>query len=149
MAMDFEALREGMAAAVPFNTHIGLEIREIGPGYAIVRLPADERLLNHVGSQHASGLFSAAEAASGGAFIAAFAERMAELRPLTTKAEIAYSKLATWPIDARAELPNTDGLLAAVDADGVVEFEVPVTLTNADGETVATAMVHWHVRKTA
>ena len=74
---------------------------------------------------------------------------MAELRPLTTRAEIAYSKLATGPIDARAELPNTDGLLAALDGDGVVEFEVPVTLTNADGETVATATVHWHVRKTA
>jgi acyl-coenzyme A thioesterase PaaI-like protein len=145
--MDYAALAEGMAAAVPFNTHIGLEIVEIGPGYAIVRLPDDERLRNHVGSQHASGLFSAAEAASGGAFMAGFGERLAELRPLTRRAEIAYTKLATGPIDARAELPDVDALLATIDTDGKVVFDVPVTLTNADGETVATATVEWHVRR--
>jgi acyl-coenzyme A thioesterase PaaI-like protein len=145
--VDYEALRDGLAAAVPFNAHVGLEIREVGPGYAIVRLPDDERLRNHVGSQHASGLFSAAEAASGGAFMAGFGERLAEFRPLTTRAEIAYAKLATGPIDARAELPDTDALLATLDADGRVVFDVPVTLTNADGETVATATVEWHLRK--
>jgi acyl-coenzyme A thioesterase PaaI-like protein len=147
--MDYDALRDGMAAAVPFNTYVGLEIREVGPGYAIVRLPDDERLYNHVGSQHASGLFAAAEAASGGAFLAGFGERIAELRPLTTRAQIAYSKLATGPIDARAELPDTDALLATIEAEGKVVFEVPVTLTNAGGETVATATVEWHVRKNA
>jgi acyl-coenzyme A thioesterase PaaI-like protein len=147
--MDYAALAEGMAAAVPFNTHVGLEIREIGPGYAIVRLPDDGRLHNHVGSQHASGLFSAAEAASGGAFMAGFAERMGELRPLATRAEIAYTKLGTGPIDARAELPDTDALVATLDADGKVVFDVPVTLTNAGGETVATATIEWHVRRNA
>jgi acyl-coenzyme A thioesterase PaaI-like protein len=145
--VDYEALAEGMAAAVPFNAHVGLEIREIGPGYAIVRLPADDRLHNHVGTQHASGLFAAAEAASGGAFMAGFGERLAELRPLTRRGEIAYAKLATGPIDARAELPDVDSLLATIEADGKVVFEVPVTLTNTDGETVATATVEWHVRK--
>ena len=147
--MDYAALAEGMAAAVPFNSHVGLEIREVGPGYAIVRLPDDERLRNHVGTQHASGLFSAAEAASGGAFMAGFAERLAELRPLASRAEIAYTKLATGAIDARAELPDVDALLATIDANGKVVFDVPVTLTNADGETVATATVEWHVRKNA
>jgi acyl-coenzyme A thioesterase PaaI-like protein len=147
--MDYEALAEGMAAAVPFNGHLGLEIRELGSGYAIVRLPDDQRLQNHVGSQHASGLFAAAEAASGGAFMAGFGERLAELRPLATRAEIAYSKLATGPIDARAELPDTDALLATLDADGKVVFDVPVTLTNGAGETVATATVEWHVRSEA
>jgi acyl-coenzyme A thioesterase PaaI-like protein len=147
--LDYAALAEGMAAAVPFNNHVGLEIREVGPGYAIVRLPDDERLRNHVGSQHASGLFSAAEAASGGAFMAGFAERLAELRPLATRAEIAYTKLATGSIDARAELPDTEALRATLDSEGKVVFDVPVTLTNADGETVATATVEWHVRRNA
>jgi len=145
--MDYEALREGMAAAVPFNAHLGLQISELGPAYAIVRLPDDERLRNHLGSQHASGLFAAAEAASGGAFVAAFAERLAELRPLATRGEIAYSKLATGPIDARAELPDTEALLATLEADARVVFEVTVTLTNSDGETVATATVEWNVTK--
>ncbi len=147
--MDYEALRAGMAAAVPFNNHLGLEVAELGPGTAVVRLPDDERLRNHVGSQHASGLFAAAEAASGGAFVAAFAERMGEIRPLAANAEIAFTKLAQGPITARAELPAADALLAALDADGKVSFPVSVELTNEAGETVATATIQWHVRKTA
>jgi acyl-coenzyme A thioesterase PaaI-like protein len=147
--MDYDALRAGMEAAVPFNRHLGLEIIELGPGTATVRLPDDEGLRNHVGSQHAAGLFAAAEAASGGAFVATFAERMGEIRPLAANAEIAYTKLASGPIDARATLADGAGLLERLDADGKVEFPVEVTLANADGETVATATVQWHVRKTA
>ena len=83
-----------------------------------MRLPDDERLRNHVGTQHAAGLFAAAEAASGGAFVAGFADRLAEIRPLAASAEISYTKLAKGPIDARAELPGTEGLLATLDARG-------------------------------
>ena len=147
--MDYEALRAGMAAAVPYNNHLGLEVVELGPGSAVVRLPDDERLRNHVGSQHASGLFAAAEAASGGAFVAAFAERMGEIRPLAANAEISYTKLAQGPITARAELPDADALLAQLDADGKVSFPVAVELSNEGGEPVATATIQWHVRKTA
>jgi acyl-coenzyme A thioesterase PaaI-like protein len=147
--MDYDALREGMAGAIPFNKHLGLEIIELGPGTATVRLPDEEGLRNHVGSQHAAGLFAAAEAASGGAFIATFAERLAEIRPLASNAEIAYTKLANGPIDARAELAGGDELVEHLDADGRVSFPVEVTLTDAGGETVATARVQWHVRKNA
>jgi acyl-coenzyme A thioesterase PaaI-like protein len=144
---DFEAIREGMSAAIPFNRHLGLEIVELGPGAATVRLPDEEVLLNHVGSQHAAGLFAVAEAASGGAFVGTFAERLAELIPLAASAEIEYTKLAKGPIDARAELNGGEDLLAQLDAEGKISFPVEVTLTNADGETVAAATVHWHVRK--
>jgi acyl-coenzyme A thioesterase PaaI-like protein len=147
--MDYEALRAGMDAAVPFNRHIGLEITELAAGTATVRLPDDEGLRNHVGSQHAAGLFAAAEAASGGAFVGTFAERLAEIRPLASNAEIAYTKLASGPIDARAELSGGGELVERLDADGKVSFPVEVTLTDAGGETVATATVQWHVRKNA
>ncbi len=147
--MDYETIRRGMAAAIPFNTHIGLEVTELAAGRATVRLPDDERLRNHVGSQHASGLFAAAEAASGGAFVGAFAERLAELTPLASAAEIRYEKLARGPIDARAELADGDELLGRLEAEGKVAFPIEVTLTNADRETVATATVQWHVRKSS
>ncbi|HEY8001969.1 MAG: DUF4442 domain-containing protein [Vicinamibacteria bacterium] len=147
--MDYDALRAGMAAAVPFNLHLGLEVTELGPGTATVRLPDDEGLRNHVGTQHAAGLFAAAEAASGGAFVGTFAERMGEIRPLASKAEITYTKLAKGPIDARATLAGGDGLIERLDADGKVSFPVEVTLTDGDGETVAAATVQWHVRRNA
>ncbi len=146
---DYDAIRQAMEAAIPFNNHVGLEIAELGPGGASVRLPEDGRLLNHVGSQHAAGLFAAAEAASGGAFVGTFAERLGELTPLAASAEIRYTKLARGPVDARAELSGGDGLLATLDAEGKVSFPVEVTLTDSGGETVATATVKWHVRKNA
>lgn len=147
MGLDYEALRAGIEAAIPFNRHLGLEVAALGPGTATVRLPADERLLNHVGSQHAAGLFAAAEAASGGAFAGAFAERLAELTPLAAAAEISYRKLAKGPIEARATLAGADEMLATLDAEGKVSFPIEVELVDGDGATVATAVVRWHVRK--
>ena len=92
--MDYEALRNGLNGLIPFNKHVGLEYVEVGEGRGVVRLPDGEHLHNHVGSQHAGGLFAAGEAASGGAFAAAFAEHMAGLTPLAKSADIAYLKLA-------------------------------------------------------
>ena len=147
--MDYDALRAGMAAAVPFNKNLGLDITELGPGTATVRLPDEDGLRNHVGTQHAAGLFAAAEAASGGAFVGTFAERMAEIRPLAASAEIKYTKLAKGPIDATATLAGGDALLETLDADGKVSFPVDVRLTDADGNEVAAATVQWHVRKSS
>jgi len=146
VAVDYDAIRDGLPAAIPLVGYLGLEYIELGPGVGVVRLPDDERLRNHVGSQHAGGLFSVAEAASGAAFVAGFAERLGDITPLASSAEISYTKLAKGPIDARAELDGADDLLAALDADGKVSFPIDVTLSNGDGETVATATVQWHVR---
>jgi acyl-coenzyme A thioesterase PaaI-like protein len=148
--MDYEAVRQGMEQAIPYNRYLGLEVAEVGDGRGTVRLPQDERLHNHVGSQHAGALFSAGEAASGAAFVGAFAERMGEITPLARTAEISYLKLARGPITASGALGGEKSdLLARLDADGKVEFPVEVELTDADGNTVAAMTVHWHVRKNA
>src|SRR5918996_1103660 len=102
--VDFDAIAKGMSIAVPFVGHLGIEIVEVGPGEAIVRLPSRPELTNHVGSQHAGALFTAAETASGAAFVGAFAERLGEVTPLARRAEISYEKIAKGPIKARAKL---------------------------------------------
>ena len=148
--MDFDALRAGLSQAIPLNQHLGLEIVEIAEGRGVVRLPDDERLRNHVGSQHAGGLFSAGEAASGGAFVGAFAEHMANLTPLARSARIEYLKLAKGPITATATLAGGAGpLLEQLEADGRVQFPVQVELNDEQGEEVARMTVEWHVRKNA
>jgi acyl-coenzyme A thioesterase PaaI-like protein len=86
--VDYEALKAGLQQAIPFNNHIGLEVAEVGDGRGVVLLPDSEALHNHVGSQHAGALFSAGEAASGAAFVGAFAERMAGITPLARSARI-------------------------------------------------------------
>ncbi len=146
--MDYDALRAALADGVPFNGFLGLEVAEIADGRAVVRLPDDERMRNHVGSQHAGGLFTAGEAASGGAFLGAFAERMADVTPLARSARIEYLKLANGAITATATLPGDKAeLLATLDADGRVEFPIDVELTDESGAVVATLVVDWHLRR--
>ena len=145
--MDYAALASVLQQSVPLNNHLGLEVAEVGPGLGVVRLPEDGRIVNHVGSQHAGGLFTAGEAASGGAFIGAFAEQLAEVTPLAERAEIAYRKIARGPITATARLEGADRLVAELAEAGVVRFGVPVELTDAEGTVVADMTVHWYVKR--
>jgi acyl-coenzyme A thioesterase PaaI-like protein len=146
--LDYEAVRAGLEAAIPYNRHIGLQVAEVGEGRGVITLPEDDRLHNHVGSQHAGALFSAGEAASGAAFVGAFAEHMGNITPLARSADISYLKLAKGPITATGTLQGTtEELLSALEADGKVEFPVKVDLADANGNTVAEMTVNWHVRK--
>jgi acyl-coenzyme A thioesterase PaaI-like protein len=146
--MDYEALAAGLNEIVPFATHVGLQVEEVGPGTARVTLPDGAERSNHAGSQHAGALFTAGEAASGGAFAGAFAERMGEITPLAEKAEIAYTRIARGPITACATLRGaSEELLAELDSQGRVRFPVAVELTDGDGQLVAEMTVDWYVRK--
>jgi uncharacterized protein (TIGR00369 family) len=144
---DFDAIAAGMSEAVPFARHLGLEITSIAEGEAVVVLPERPELGNHVGSQHAGALFTAAETASGAAFVGAFADRLGEVVPLAKSAEISYEKIATGPIEARATLgiPAAEAL-AALDSEGKVVFPCAIKMTDGEGLEVATATVDWHVR---
>jgi acyl-coenzyme A thioesterase PaaI-like protein len=146
--MDAEMVRSGLQEAIPFNKYVGLEVLEVGEGRGVVRLPDDQKLHNHVGSQHAAGLFAAGEAASGGAFLGAFFERVAEVTPLAKAADIEYLKLGKGAITATATLEEDKRqLFERLDADGKIEFPVRVEMTDGDGNVVATMTVHWHVRQ--
>lgn len=144
---DFELIAQGMTQAVPFAAHLGLEVVEVAEGEATVVLPERPELTNHVGSQHAGALFSAAETASGAAFVGAFAERMGDVTPLARSAEIDYRRIAKGPIEAKGRLgvPKAEAL-ATLDREGKVEFACEVTLSDGAGTEVARATVHWHVR---
>jgi len=145
--VDFDAIAKGLAMAVPFAAYLDLEITEVGPGEATVVLPRKAELNNHVGSQHAGALFTAAETASGAAFVGAFAVRMGDVTPLARSAEIDYEKIAHGAITAKATLGmDAAAAIATLDEEGKVEFPCEVELTDKDGQRVATATVHWHVR---
>jgi uncharacterized protein (TIGR00369 family) len=144
---DFDLIAKGMSQAVPFVGYLGLEITEISEGEATVLMPERPELLNHVGSQHAGALFTAAETASGAAFVGAFAARMGDVTPLARSAEIAYEKIASGEITAKAKLGvDAAEALATLDAEGKVEFRCEVEMSDKDGQRVAWASVDWHVR---
>src|SRR3954462_12454303 len=165
--MDFDAVAAGLNQAIPFNRHVGLVVEEVAPGRGVVTLPDGEHLHNHVGSQHAGGLFSAGEhlhthvgsqhagglfsageAASGGAFLGAFAEPLGGLTPLAKSASIDYRKIARGPVTATGTLDaDVEALLASIESDVRVEFPIEVEMTDGEGNVVATMTVHWHVRR--
>jgi acyl-coenzyme A thioesterase PaaI-like protein len=146
--VDYEAVAAGLNQAIPFNRHLGLVVEEVAPGRGVVTLPDGEHLHNHVGSQHAGGLFSAGEAASGGAFLGAFAEHLGGLTPLAKSATIDYRKIARGPVTATGTLDaDVEALLASIEYDGRVEFPIEVEMTDGEGNVVATMTVHWHVRR--
>jgi acyl-coenzyme A thioesterase PaaI-like protein len=148
--VDFEALRAGLAGAIPFNNHLGLVLVEVAPGRGVVKLPDRPELHNHVGTQHAGGLFAAGEFASGAAFLGSFAEQLARVTPLARSAQIDYRKLARGEITASARLDEpVAGLLEELEKDRKVEFGVEVGLSDAGGNVVASMTVDWHVRLNA
>jgi acyl-coenzyme A thioesterase PaaI-like protein len=144
---DFDAIALGMTQAVPFAGYLGVQVTHVAEGESTVVLPERPELTNHIGSQHAGALFTVAEAASGAAFVGAFAARLGEIAPLARSAEISYEKIANGPIEAKATLavPAAEAL-ATLDADGKVVFPCEIELTDASGQRVATATVQWHVR---
>jgi uncharacterized protein (TIGR00369 family) len=144
---DFDAIAQGMTQAVPFAGFLGIEVTSMAEGEATALLPERDELKNHVGSQHAGALFTAAETASGAAFVGAFAERMGDITPLARSADVAYEKIAKGPIEARATLGMPkDEALSTLNREGKVEFPCEVVLTDAAGTQVASATVRWHVR---
>jgi acyl-coenzyme A thioesterase PaaI-like protein len=148
--VDFEALRAGLAGAIPFNNHLGLVLVEVAPGRGVVKLPDRPELHNHVGTQHAGGLFAAGEFASGAAFLGSFAEQLARVTPLARSAEIDYRKLARGEITATARLDDAvAGLVEELEKDGKAEFSIEVALTDSGANVVASMTVDWHVRLNA
>jgi acyl-coenzyme A thioesterase PaaI-like protein len=146
--VDYTAVAAGLSQAIPFNIHLGLQTTTLGEDHGVVMLPDDERLRNHVGSQHAGALFGAGEAASGAAFVGAFLDIMGDITPLAESAEIAYKKLAKGEITATARFgEDAAALKQKLSEEGRIRFPVEVEMTDAEGNLVAEMTVRWYVRR--
>jgi acyl-coenzyme A thioesterase PaaI-like protein len=143
-----DVIRGALATAIPFNGHVGLEVVEVRPGSCSIRLPDRPELRNHLGTAHAAALFAAGEAASGGAFGAAFADLLVTgALPVVRGAEIRFRRPARGAIVATATVPDADALGAQLQADGRVDVPVEVEMRDVDDEVVATMAVAWLVKR--
>jgi acyl-coenzyme A thioesterase PaaI-like protein len=145
---DLEPLRAGMEQAVPFNGHLGLEIVEVAVGRGVARLPDNEALRNHTGSQHASALFALGQAASGAAFAATFVRDLPALELAPDAATINYKKIPRGVLTATGVLgSDPQELHDELEREGAVSFSVDVSITDGAGDVVADMTVRWNVRK--
>ena len=133
--------------AVPFARTLGITFTSVDSTSAVAVLPDDPRLHNHVAGPHAGAMFSLAETCSGAVVLAAFGGVLDRAVPLAVRACIAYQKLAMGTVTATATLarPAAD-VIAELESGTRPEFDVVVTVANADGKQTAEMTITWTLR---
>lgn len=143
----FEIIQQQLGQAVPFARHAGVNLTHVEAGLARAELEQTGTSVNHIGTQHAGALFTLGETASGGAMAGVFADRILEVRPIAGEAHIRYARLAKGRITAEARVAGTrDSLIATLEREKKVAFDVTVVLSDAEGKEVATMRVSWTVK---
>lgn len=143
----FEIIREQLGKAVPFARHAGVKLSHVEQGLARAELEQTAESVNHIGTQHAGALFTLGETASGGAMAGVFADRILSVRLIAGEAHIRYTRLAKGRIAAEARVVGArESLVAALERDGKVSFDVTVGMTDSEGREVATMRVSWTVK---
>ncbi len=152
MSIDVAALAAGMTQTVPFVGTVGVTFLDValdgsGGVRAVLALPDEHRLHNHVGGAHAGAIFTLGETASGAVVLAAFGDQLSRATPLAVRAEIAYRKLAMGEVRATARLGRPVAeVVADLDAGRRPEFEVTVEIATVDGTVTAEMGVLWTLR---
>lgn len=143
----YEMIRAMMSETVPFARYVGVELLEVGDGFAGGRLVQQHDLSNHIGTIHAGALFTLAETTSGAAMAGAFVDMIAQLRPVAAEARIVYSKLVRGTVQCKATTSEpAEELRRRLREEHKVVFDVLVEVINEDEQPVATMTVSWNVR---
>jgi len=147
VTMDFQALADGLTAAVPLVSTLGMEYVELSPTRAVVRLPDRPELHNHVGGPHAGVQFALGETASGALIITNFMDLMDRMTPLAASADIRYVAVAKGDVTATATVEvDRDTIVAELDAGKTPKFVVNVAISDESGETTGEMNVRWALR---
>ncbi|MEM6373840.1 MAG: DUF4442 domain-containing protein [Pseudomonadota bacterium] len=143
----YDLIRTHMSTVIPFANHVGVDLQEIGDGWATAALDQREETSNHIKTQHAGAMFTLGEAASGAALGGALAPVLLEVRPVAAGARISYQKIARGRLvaTARTDTPGAS-LLATLKDVGKVAFAVEVDIRDDTGDTVVSMTVDWHVK---
>lgn len=144
--MVYEKIRQQMMSSLPLVNLLGIKIEEIGPGHARVVMPADPKINNHLGSQHAGAVFTLAETASGAAMAGGFADLILDLRPVAKQAGIQYLKVLQGSTRAEARVKgDIAALKKTLQDEGKVAFPVDVDVIDTEGTLVAQVQVDWYL----
>ncbi|KAA9155664.1 DUF4442 domain-containing protein [Amycolatopsis acidicola] len=120
---DYDKLREISSTLVPFGNHAGIEITGIAPERAVVEIPDEPHLRNHLNTVHAGAQFLAADIAGACAFVGAVAPALSTVDMLVLRtAGSAFRKPAIGRIRAVATVDERDA--RAIIAGGGGRFDL-------------------------
>lgn len=142
----YDMIKANLDTAVPFATHVGVKLLELGDGTASAELEQRDEVSNHIKSMHAGAMFTLGEAASGAAMAGALAPVILQMRPVAAVANIAFKKVAIGTLTAHAKTSRSGGdLMQTIKDAGKVAFDVNVDIRDASGDTVVEMTVNWYV----
>lgn len=120
---------------LPFNQLVGLQMVEV-EGQEVLCLDSRAKHENHLGTVHASALFSLAEAASGHALLAHLQLDPATARAVLRSARVKYRQPAYGRLLAFAELPPDSLAKSArqLEEKGRTLMDVKVRVDSSDHE---------------
>jgi uncharacterized protein (TIGR00369 family) len=143
-----------VAEQIPLGKTLHLELEEVSPGAARLRLRFDATLGNHAGALHAGALFTAAEtcALALGYMLLPNTEVICQ----TKAVEMRFRKPARSDVWATAQpLPSGEGsdgspqdeLLARLTAEGKIDVPLLVALADQAGERAAEGTITLTLRR--
>ena len=144
---------EALVGSVPILAAMGIRVLEVVPGRAVAELPPEPNV-NHFGVTYAGSLYSVAEMLGGVLCLATFdldpeTGELAGFVPLVKESTIRFRRPALGVV--RAEATLSDDEVARVRADALAtgkgEFVLEATLTDEQGEVVASTVGTYQVRR--
>ena len=150
MSDRFAARFQQAVGSVPILEAMGIRLVEVRSGHTVAELPPEPNV-NHFGVTYAGSLFSVAEMLGGVLSLATF-DLEGELTgcvPLVKESTIRFRRPALGVVRATAELSEDEVARVRTDAlaSGKGEFVLEATLTDAQGEVVATTVGTYQVRR--
>jgi hypothetical protein len=146
---DFSWLAKGMENDMPFPSLIGVRVKELSRGRAVLELPDDPKVHNHVGGAHAGALFGLGESAAALAVVTTFADLLGDHVPLVKGAEIAYASLLSGPAYAEANFTADEaGARESLKVRGRATFPVEIVFRDSAGTETARMTAQMAMKKT-
>ena len=136
--------------SVPILAAMGIRVVEVRPGFAAADLPPEPNV-NHFGVTYAGSLFSVAEMLGGVLSLVTFdfEGELSGFVPIVKDSTIRLRRPALGVVRAEASLTEEEVARVRQDAlaTGKGEFVLEATLTDEQGEVVATTTGTYQVRR--
>jgi len=131
---------------LPFNRFVGLQTADV-PGQ-VLKLPAGEQYLNHLGTVHASAQLALAEASSGEFLLRAFGP-VDGIVPVVRRLEAKFRKPAKGSVTSSVTVPPEaiEQLRAELAAKGRALIRIPVELHDETSAHTLSASVEWFIAR--
>lgn len=130
---------------IPFHSFLGLQLSD-NDSYVLM-LEEKHEYLNHLGTIHASVIFTLAESTSGEFLLRKFAEYDLDVIPVIRKAEVKYSKPGNGRIFSKADFVDSDPkrIHEELQFKGRALVKIKVDIFNSESVRIMSAAFEWFI----